>query len=213
MNIIALNENRDVAANKAADIIKNGGVVILPFDTVYGFACDPNKEEALKRIIGLKKRPVSKTIGLAVSNIEELIKIADLTDKQKIFITNITPGKYTFILKELNLSSSGRQRHDPEIQKNISELCTQNGTIGVRIPDSDYILEVIQKSGGIIAQTSANVSRMPNCYSINDLKKQYSSSELDKVDSIVDGGNIESAGASQIFDLTGSEAKIIERNA
>lgn len=197
MNVIQSNQ---IDTQDAGEVIKGGRVIVAPFDTVYGFLCDPRNEKAILKIFDLKKRPTLKTIGLAVSDISELKKIAELSEKQEEFITDKTPGRYTFIVKAKK-------------DAGLPGYCLQNGTIGVRIPDSELILGLIKEAGGVIAQTSANVSGMPNCYSINDLNNQYDPIELEKVDLIIDSGKIEDSGASEIIDLTGTEPKIIERSA
>lgn len=199
MNIVTLSDNQDEVLSKAAEIVRNGGVVILPFDTVYGLACDPRNTGALERIFKLKSRPISKTIGLAASNLQAVKQIADLTYEQEEFVASKTPGPYTFILMLEDISS-------------IPEYCQQNGTVAVRIPDSEFILDVISESGGLIAQTSANVSGQPNCFSVDELRSQYGN-DLDKIDLIVDGGAVKSEGASEIWDLTGEEPQIIERSS
>lgn len=84
--------------NKAAEIIKNGGIVILPFDTVYGIVCSPRNDCALKKIFEFKNRPINQTIGLAVANINSLKNYCRINKEQLEYIQQRTPGKYTFIL-------------------------------------------------------------------------------------------------------------------
>lgn len=199
MNIIKITkENIGEIARETASIIKNNGVVILPFDTVYGYACNPKSDKALEKIFRLKNRDLSKTIGLAVSEIKNIKEISQLNINAEKYIKDHTPGKYTFIL---NSNDS-----------NISQLCKKGGTIGVRIPESKLILDIIQAADGIIAQTSANKSGLPDCYSIDELLAQYSKDELDQIDLIIDGGELEKSGPSQIIDLTDDKPKEIERS-
>ena len=198
MIIFLTKQNLNEIINKVTQIIKSGGVAILPFDTVYGFVCDPKNDEALQKIYELKKRPEMKTIGLATNNIETIELIAEVNDSARNYIKEKTPGRYTFILKK-----------KPEA--NISEFCVQNGTVGVRIPDSKLILSIAEKYDGLIAQTSANISGQGNCYSILDLKNQYDDATLSKVDLIVDGGELENTGASKLINLTGNAPIEIKR--
>lgn len=191
-------ENLDRVVSQVARLINDGGVVVLPFDTVYGFACDPDNEAALQKIYELKNRPENKTIGLATYNIETIEFITEINQFSKNYIANKTPGRYTFILKAKS-----------DIP--ISELCIKNGTIGIRIPDSKLILEISKKFGEIIAQTSANISGQPNCYSIDEIKTQYGQKSLDLVDLIVDGGEINNLGPSILMDLTGIAPQEIKR--
>jgi len=200
VNIIKITkENIEETAREIASVIKNNGVVILPFDTVYGYACDPKSEEALQKIFRLKNRDINKTIGLAASEIKNIQEISQLDINAEKYIKDHVPSKYTFIIKA---------KEDVD----ISKLCMKEGTVGVRIPDSKLVLDIIGSSSGIIAQTSANKSGLPDCYSIDELFTQYSKDELDQINMIINGGEIEKSGPSQIVNLTGNEPKEIERS-
>jgi L-threonylcarbamoyladenylate synthase len=153
------------------EVLGKGGIALLPFDTVYGFICDPKNEEAIERIFKLKERNINKTIGIAVSSLEQSKEIAKIDD-QEAFMKFKIPGKYTFILKAKDQS--------------LSKYCYHNSTVGVRIPDQELILMVASKFGPI-AQTSANKSGKPNCLSISDIQAQFSSDELNSVDLVIDG--------------------------
>jgi L-threonylcarbamoyladenylate synthase len=191
-------DNFDEIVKKTTGIIKSGGIVVLPFDTVYGFACDPKNELAVERIYSRKGRDSIKPLGIAVSDFETIIAISDLSQEAQNFIKNKIPGPYTFIVRLKD-------------QSLISKYCQQNGTCGIRIPDSKLITSVAKLSGGMIAQTSANKSGEGDCYSIDELSSQYSKGELEKIDLIVDGGELKKQGSSRIFDLTQSEPREIER--
>jgi len=198
MNLIKLNNNFAEVIQKASETIRNNGVVILPFDTVYGYACNPKSEEALQKIFELKDRDLNKTIGLAASKINGIKEISQLNINTEKYIQDRVPGRYTFVVKT---------KEDTD----ISKLCMKEGTVGIRVPESKLVLDIIESSGGIIAQTSANKSDLPDCYSIDELQAQYSEEELEQVDLIIDGGEIEKNNPSRIFDLTGSEPLEIKR--
>ena len=187
--------NLDEVSKKVADILDAGGIAVIPFDTVYGFICDPKNDTALERIYKLKGRDFDKTIGLAFDSIASLNNVAYISDLA--FIEDKVPGKFTFIVKAKD--------------KSFSLFCYRQNTIGARIPDSILIKKIASKCGGAIAQTSANKAGEDNCGSLNDLARQFSEKELLEIDIVVDGGKMEDAQPSQIFDLTGSEPKRIER--
>lgn len=194
MNYLKLTqENLNGAAALAAQALKEGKVVLLPFDTVYGFIADPANEEAVRKIFELKGRAKEKTLGLAVSNLDQLAKIAVMTHKK--FIEDKVPGRFTFILKSKT--------------DLFSACCSQNQTLGIRIPDNKLVLEIV-KLFGPVAQTSANKSGHKSCDSIDQLKKQFDDT-IESIDLIIDGGKIAQSQASQIWDLTGDEPKRIER--
>jgi len=192
-------ENLQEVIIKASKIIKDGGLVIAPFDTVYGFICDPFNNEAVAKLNAIKGRPETKTIGLAASSLEKISQIVDLSEQTSEFIKNKTPGKFTFILPD-----NGRNE--------ISKLCQRGETVAVRIPDTQLILNIAEKCGGFLAQTSANKSGRANCYSLDDVKDQFNSNELEKIDLIIDGRALEASAPSELWDLTGEEPRKIERS-
>lgn len=99
MNIRKLEkDNFEELVEEAVLNIKNGSIVILPFDTVYGIAANPKNEESVKMIFDIKNRPLSQTIGLAVSNMEKFKEIASLSEREEDFIEGRVPCPYTFIV-------------------------------------------------------------------------------------------------------------------
>jgi len=198
MNKITLNlKNLDEVSRLAAETISKGGIVIAPFDTVYGIIGNVYDDRVIERIFDFKNRDRSQTLGIATDSINTIGKLTELNDQQLDFIEKRTPGKYTFIV---NLS-----------QNNISRYCQKDGTVAFRIPDSKLILQIAILSGGTVAQTSANKNGQPNCFSFSDLEQQFSIDELDQIDLIIDDGQIPSTGASTIADLTKDKITVVER--
>lgn len=194
------NENQDIITKNSASIINAGGVILMPFDTVYGFVCDPKNDKTIERIFELKNRPTSKTIGTAVCCIEELEKYTKINHFD--FIKQRVPGPYTFILNR-RLTTDNRP---------LSFYCYQNNTLGVRIPDNHLVLNIANAAGGIIAQTSANKSGLQNCTNINDILDQFTDKELNTIDLIIDGGNLGNQKPSELWDLTKTSPVKIERS-
>ncbi len=197
-NIIKLDQNQEEVINKASEIIKSGGVSVLPFDTIYGICADACNDGAVRRIIDLKQRGPEKPIGVAVDSIDKINNITVLDEKSKLLIEEKIPGKFTFILK----SKSGN---------GVSNLCRKGDTIGVRVPDSDLILSIIRESGLVLAQTSANIAGGGNITSIDELREQFGEN-FNNIDLIVDGGQLENPVPSMIIDMTGDELKRVERS-
>lgn len=136
--------------DRAVEVLKNGGVIIYPTDTVYGIGCDIYNEKAIERLIKIKKRS-DNPMSIAVSRVG-MIKEVAIIENSEMF--NLLPGPFTFILKK----------------KNVSELIT-NGldTVGIRIPDNDIALKIIEKFGKPIITTSANISRKPSPQSLREV--------------------------------------------
>jgi L-threonylcarbamoyladenylate synthase len=130
--------------NQATKILANGGIIAYPTDTLFGIGCDALNEKAIKRVFEIKSRSFSKPMSIAVSNIKMLEQYVTITEETKSLLQKILPGPYTMLLPKKDL---------------ISNLVTAGSDlIGVRIPDYDLILEIIEKFGKPIITTSANLS-------------------------------------------------------
>ncbi len=117
--------------NKAVNILKKGGVIIFPTDTVFGIGCQYNNQIALKRVRKIKGS--NQNFPILVASIEEAEKIVDLNEQAKVLVQKYWPGGLTLVCK------------------------TKDGDkIGVRMPDSSRTLELIEKLGAPIIGTSAN---------------------------------------------------------
>jgi len=130
--------------DKAVGILKKGGVIAYPTDTIYGIGCDAFNEIAVKKLLRLKSREQGNPLPVAVSDIKMLKSIAFLSKENEKIVRELLPGPFTFIFRK---------------KSNISDLITARlNTIGVRIPDNDIALAIIKKAGFPIITTSANFS-------------------------------------------------------
>lgn len=120
---------------EAVRILKAGGVVKIPTDTVNGFVCDYYNKTAEEEIFRIKKRPKEKILPIFVSSIDEVKKIVPVSERQEKFLKKVWPGKVTCVLK-----------------KEVG---------GFRIPNDKFVLEILKKFGGPLLQTSANISGEP----------------------------------------------------
>lgn len=196
MNIKKLTTvNFELIVDKAARIVKSGGIIVAPFDTVYGLICDPKNDVAVRKIFALKHRPFDKTIGLCTTSIPGLRTFTEIDHED--FIKSHIFGPFTFILKMK--------------ATDFSELCVSDGTVAVRIPNSELILTIAKHSSLILAQTSANLSGRSTCDSVKEIQAQFSPEEIKLVDLIIDGGKIKNSRSSRIFDLTGEKPREIAR--
>lgn len=162
--------------------IKNGEVLRVPTDTVYGYVCDANNKFAIDKIYELKKRDKNKPLGIFVKDIDDFYKIVDggkesLSDEVRKVLLKYWPGALTVICKK---------RKDVLIGLNDGI-----DTIGIRIPKDDALLELMKKAGCFLAQTSANISG----------ERDESSNEL----------NGKKTKASTIIDITSGAIKIMRQ--
>jgi tRNA threonylcarbamoyl adenosine modification protein (Sua5/YciO/YrdC/YwlC family) len=180
---------------QVVDVLRNGGIIIFPTDTVYGLGCDIFHHRAIERIALLKGLDFSiakfSFICYDLSSLSEYCKQVD-TPVYKIMKKNL-PGPFTFILE-----ASGKV---PKILKNKKK------TIGIRVPDNNIVREIVRELGNPILTTSI---RNPE----DDIVEYITDPELiferyrNSVDLVIDGGYGKAIGSS-IVNCLGDEIEII----
>ncbi|MEG0526894.1 MAG: L-threonylcarbamoyladenylate synthase [Longicatena sp.] len=176
--------------NEIASCIIKGEVIAFPTDTVFGLGVIYENEDALEALKLSKGRPENKPIPTMVCSLEQIEKIAHVSEMAKKLIQAFMPGAFTIILKK---------------REELPDYLT-NGfdTVGIRMPEDDFVLELISKCGKPMLVTSANLSgEEPGQTDIEVLK------QLDgRIHGIVEGcatGGI----ASTIVDMSGEEVTIV----
>ena len=181
---------------KAAKVIKAGGLVVFPSDTVYILAVDPTNQKAVDKLLAFKNRWVGKAISIAVLDKKMAEEYVVLSENAQNIYTNLLPGPFTVV-------STGKHKVANGIE-------AENGTLGIRIPDNSWTHDLVEQLNGPVTATSANLSgRTPN-YSVNFIKK-ISKKKQAMIDLIVDGGKLPRNKPSTVIDATESEVKILRR--
>ncbi len=157
--------------NQCAKIIKKGGLVIFPTETVYGIGTNGFNENSIRKIYKIKQRPINKPISLLVNSIDMINIVAqDITDIEYKIIKAFFPGPLTLVLKK---------------KKCVPDILTSNtNTVGIRIPDNKIALKLIEYANVPIATTSANISGKSSGTLLKELQKNFK----DKVDLFIDSG-------------------------
>jgi len=174
--------------NKAAQILKQGGVVVLPFDTCYGLSTNIENEECVQKIFNIKKRNKAKTISIVCKDILMAKKYVQISTKQEETINNLYTTPHTFILQK---------KENVTLHKG---LVNKTGGTGVRVIRNNLFTEIFKYLDFALTSTSANISTLPSTYSINDLKDQYKQ-EIKKIDYILDIGILNKVETSTLIDL------------
>ncbi|MFK8274168.1 L-threonylcarbamoyladenylate synthase [Capnocytophaga cynodegmi] len=188
------NENpneREIA--KVVQVLRSGGLVIYPTDTVYGLGCDITNTKALEKIAKIKGIKLEKAnfsfICPDLSNLSDYVKQID-TSTFKI-LKRALPGPYTFILPGNN---------------NLPSAFKKKKTVGIRIPDNNIARIIVERLGNPIVSTSIRDE--------DDVIEYTTDPELifekwqNKVDIVIDGGYGDNM-ASTVIDLSGSEPVIV----
>lgn len=161
----------DEAVEKAAAIIKDGGIVAFPTETVYGLGADGLNSIAVAKIFETKKRPAFNPLILHIADKSDLIKLAVVeNDRIEKLIDKFWPGPLTLVLPKLDLV--------PDI------VTSGNPTVAIRMPDHPVAIELIKKCGTPIAAPSANRFGHLSPTEAAHVFKSIG----DKVDLIIDGG-------------------------
>ena len=174
------------------EILNRGGVVAFPTDTVYGLAVRYDLKEAILKMKEAKQRPETKPFPMMVSSKAQIERVAVTDARSQKLIDHWMPGALTLVFKKR-----------PE----VDELVT-NGfpTIGIRMPDDDFVLEIINRVGVPLLVPSANLSGQPSCTTSEEVLKQLDG----RIDAVVLGESGAST-ASTVCDTTGDELKILRQ--
>ena len=177
------------ALDRAADVIRAGGLLILPTDTVYGVAADLSQPEAVARLYEIKGRPPEKAIPILVADFGGVRKVAQHVPLEANKLADaFWPGPLTIALPKWPV---------------IPEIVSALPTVGVRIPDHDGARAVIRACGGALAVTSANRSGGPNPLTAGQ------AALLEGVDLLLDGGTCPGGQPSTVVDVSGGELRIV----
>lgn len=180
----------------AADVLKRGGVIVYPTDTVYGIGVDVAQVSAMKRLFEIKKRDTLKPVSLMVTGIvmvEEYVESIPLYSAK--VLNAYWPGPLTAVFRA---------------KKDINPLLTREGdTIGFRVPDNAFCLELIRLYNNPITSTSANLSGEKECTSIEQLVSEVK----DAVDLIIDGGEITGGVPSTVVFFDYESPKLLREGA
>ena len=183
----------ETAIKKVVEVLKNGGLVIYPTDTVYGLGCDITNSRALERLAKLKGIKLEKAnfsfVCSSLSNISDYVKQID-TPTFKI-LKRALPGAYTFILPGNN-----------DLPKDFRK----KKTVGIRVPDNNSAIQIVEMLGNPIVSTSIHDEDEVIEYSTDP--ELIFEKWQNQVDLVIDGGYGENI-ASTIIDLTGHEPIII----
>lgn len=175
---------------KAAAVVKKGGVVVYPTETVYGIGCAPYNAEAAERVCYVKGR-ADKPLPLACADVKDARGIVEFNPAAERLAERFWPGPLMFVLPA-RIEYSVWVTHGAK-------------TLGVRVPDHDVARRLAELSDGIIVSTSANRTGEPPATTAEEAADQIG----EGVDLILDGGPARSQPPSTVLDLSGEQLWIL----
>lgn len=176
--------------------LRNGAVGIFPTDTVYGIGCNALNIDSVNNLYKIKNRDYSKPINILVSNIDMVSKfVKHINPIEQKLMENFWPGALTIIFDKSDI---------------VPDLLTAGlDTIGIRMPNNNICLDLIDKFGVPLATSSANISDKPPSLSLSDCLIDFSA----KVAFILDGGKINNGIPSTIVRVNGNNINLIRQGS
>lgn len=190
---------------EAAETIRKGGVVALPFDTCYGLAADPANSEAVQKLFRIKQRAEDKAVSCVFGSIAMIEDWALLTDSNRTILENNLPGCFTFLLEP----------------NDAYPFAAQGALLGARIPDSPLTRALSLELGAPYTATSANISGKPAAYAVEQLLAQLENDYTGAIfvgsgihavelpDIVIDAGPLPHLPVSTVVDLTVNPLRIV----
>lgn len=183
--VIDKNNINNELIKKASNILKKGGLVSFPTETVYGLGANALDKGAVKKIFKAKKRPADNPLIVHVANKKEINKLAEKIDEKTIKLINkFWPGPLTILLKK---------------KKIVPDITTAGlDNVAIRMPNNKIALSLIKKSGVPIAAPSANSFSRPS-----PTTAEHVVFDLDgKIEVLIDGGDCDVGVESSVIDMT-----------
>jgi tRNA threonylcarbamoyl adenosine modification protein (Sua5/YciO/YrdC/YwlC family) len=177
-----------------ADALKRGGIIAYPTDTYYGIGCDIMNKKAIQKIYRIKKRSEQKPFSFICSSLKNISDYAKVSNYSYKTMKRLLPGPYTFILNG--------SRMVPKI------MLTRRKTAGIRVPNHPICIELVERLGNPIINTSATGSD-DTIFSNPSLLHDHFKNQLDIV---IDGGIVPNQPSS-VISLIDDQPDIIRRGA
>jgi len=179
---------------KAVDILKQGGVIAYPTDTIYGIGCDIMNKRAIERIYLLKQRDRSNPFSFVCSNLKNISDYAKVSNYAYKTMKRLLPGPYTFVLEGSRLV--------PKI------MLTKRKTAGIRVPDHPICLALVEALGNPIISTSAALPDGSVFYDASLIHDHFGT----RLDLVIDAGPVEGK-ASSVISLIDDTPVVIREGA
>ncbi len=177
---------------EASKIIKNGGLVAIPTETVYGLAADGLNTNAIRKIFEAKNRPMDNPLILHISRIDEIHRLVkEIDNKDLVILSKLWPGPLTVILKKSEIIPD--------------EVSAGLDTVAIRMPKLDITRAFIYLCDTPLAAPSANLSTKPSPTNAQDVFEDMDG----RIDAIIDGGSSDIGIESTVLDLSQDIPKIL----
>ena len=175
---------------KAAEILRDGGIVIYPTDTAYGLGCDLFNKKGIEKIYRIKRRSEKQPFSFVCADLKDISRYARVSDYAYKTMKRLLPGPYTFILEASRLV--------PKI------ILPKRQTTGIRVPDNRICLALVGELGQPVISTSVKGDDGELMTDPAEMEKKFRHC----VDLVIDGG-IQASGQSSVINLVDDRTEVI----
>ena len=173
---------------QAVEVLKNGGLVIYPTETVYGVGVDATNQKAVDKLLAYKSRREGKPLSIAVTSKDMAADYVKINQQASNLYQKFLPGPVTVISKSKDKTAKG--------------VDSEFGTLGIRIPDYPLILDIVKAFAKPITATSANASGKKRPYQMEDVFDNLSAKQKGLIDLLLDAGTLPKNQPSTVIDTT-----------
>ena len=177
--------------------LRQGKVVILPTDTIYGFHCLANNQQAVQKIYTIKKRVETKPALLLIADRHMAMKYCQFSDLARHLCNHLWPGPVTFLL--------------PRNKNYLSQYFPDFSSLAIRIPKSTLLQKIIHMCGSPLLSTSVNVSGQKSLDTEEGIIKQFSTQNVIFMKSQIENGK--SKMASTILKINDTTLEVVREGA
>ena len=181
---------------RAVEVLRAGGIIIYPTDTVYGIGCSIESKNAIERIHLIKHQKQEKPFSFVCSGLTHISEYALVSNMAFRTMKHLIPGPYTFILP------AAKMRQLPKI------LVSKRRTVGIRVPDSPITLALVSGLGHPVLSTSVTLEDGTLLNEPDEIVGHFNN----RVEMIIDAGPLHT-GPSTVIDLTGEQPEILREGS
>ncbi len=180
---------------QAVELLRRGGTICYPTDTVYGIGCDIFQKKAIDKVYQIKRMKKDHPVAFVCPDLGDIARFAVVDDSSYRIMRRLLPGPYTFILPA--------SREVPRI------LMMKRKTVGIRVPHHEVPLALLRELGNPIVSTSASYEGEQLC-DLDDVETKFKA--FRQIDMMLDCGYVDDT-PSTVLDLSGDEVKVVREGA
>lgn len=192
----------------ALAVLRNGGVILYPTDTVWGLGCDATNPEAVARIYSIKKRSDSKSLVLLASDLDMIARYVREIPEIAMQLVEVNDRPMTIIYPDAIASSRPAEGESPVADRSrlAYNVVAEDGSVGIRIPMMDFCVNLVRRLGCPLVSTSANISGEPTPGKYSEISREIRDAADHVVDPSLESG---ATGQSSSIIKVGTDSSIV----